>query len=237
MNWQARTELLLNTEQIQKLQNSNILIAGLGGVGAYATEQICRAGVKNISIVDSDTVSETNINRQLLASTSTIGKNKTELMKARLLDINPEVNITVINQYIDENNITDIISEKYDYVIDAIDTLTPKIWLIQECLKKNIPLVSSMGSGGKLDPLKIKISDISKTYNCKFARMIRKKLHKFGIRKGFKAVFSFEQNKSTIILSDKELNKLSIIGTISYMPSIFGGFCASVVINDIIDSE
>ncbi len=231
----SRTVLLLGKEKFNKLQESHVLIVGLGGVGSYAAEQICRAGVGKITIIDSDTIHESNLNRQLPALNSTIGKMKTDVLKNRLTDINKEAEITDVKTFINTENIQKILTDyNYDYIIDAIDTLDPKVKLIEGAIKLNIPIVSSMGAGGKLDPEKVQIADISETYNCGLARMLRKRLHKIGIREGFKAVFTSEMISSDSIIIEQSQNKKTNVGTISYIPGIFGMFCASVVIRDLI---
>lgn len=234
--WLTRTELLIGKENIEKLANSHVLVAGLGGVGAYAAEQICRAGVGKMTIVDSDVVNLSNCNRQLIALTTTVGKSKAELMKERLLQINPNLQLNALQIYLKDEKIPDLLnSDKFDYVVDAIDTLSPKLYFIVNAYKLGLPIVSSMGAGGKFDPTQIRVSDISETYNCKLAYYIRKKIHKFDIYKGFKAVFSAEEvDRSAIIVTDNEQNKKSTVGTISYMPAVFGCTCASVVIRDLI---
>ncbi|MGM0666958.1 MAG: tRNA threonylcarbamoyladenosine dehydratase [Bacteroidota bacterium] len=232
--WQSRTELLLGKEKVAKLAASNVLIVGLGGVGSYAAEMICRAGVGRMTIVDGDRINETNLNRQLPALRSTIGKFKTELMKERLLDINPGLELEGITEFIRDERMVEILGGDFDYVVDAIDTLSPKVFLIFHSLQRGIPVVSSMGSGGKTDPSRIMITDISKTYNCKLARILRKRLHKLGIKKGFTAVFSPEEVPGeSIELTDGEQNKASNVGTVSYMPAAFGCACASVVLRDL----
>lgn len=232
----SRTILLLGKEKFSILQKSHVLIVGLGGVGSYAAEQICRAGVGKLTIIDADTIQESNLNRQLLALNSTTGKNKTDILKHRLKDINQEAEITALKTFINSENIEKILSHThYNYIIDAIDTLDPKVNLIKGAIKFNIPIVSSMGAGGKLNPEKVETADISKTYNCGLARMLRKRLHKVGIRTGFKAVFTSERVSSGSIVLEQSQNKKTNIGTISYMPGIFGMFCASVVIRDLIE--
>lgn len=239
MSWLKRTELLLGKEKLDKLQESNVLIIGLGGVGAYAAEQICRAGIGSITIIDGDVINESNLNRQLLALRSNIGLSKAEIMKKRLLDINEELKLIILNEFIENERIEEILlAQKYDYVVDAIDTLNPKIQLIGACLKNNLPLVSSMGTGGKIDPSQVKIADISKSYNDMLARMLRKRLHKQNIYTGFKVVFSSEEiDKTKVLVVENERNKKSMVGTISFMPAIFGNFIASVVINQLISTE
>ncbi|MBS0012055.1 MAG: tRNA threonylcarbamoyladenosine dehydratase [Bacteroidales bacterium] len=232
--WQSRTELLLGKEKLEKLASAKVLVVGLGGVGAWAAEMICRAGVGRMTIVDGDRVNESNINRQLPALRSTVGRYKTDLMRERLLDINPDLDLQSITEFIRDDRMVEILDMGYDYVVDAIDTLSPKIFLIYHSLQKGIPLVSSMGAGGKLDPSAIRISDISETYNCKLARILRKRLHKLGIQKGFQAVFSPEEVPGeSIELIENEQNKASNVGTVSYMPAAFGCACASVVIRSL----
>lgn len=233
--WLTRTELLLGNEKLERLKKANVLIVGLGGVGGYAAEQICRAGINNMTIIDGDRIVASNRNRQLAALISTNGKEKTDVIANRLLDINPNLNLNVINEFIRDDRMIEILTNKYDYVVDAIDTLSPKIYLIYHCLKKKLRIVSSMGAGGKFDPTLVRISDISKSYNCKLARMLRKRLHVLGVYSGFKVVFSPEEvSKKAVLLTDGEQNKKSTVGTISYMPPIFGCCCASVVIRDLI---
>ena len=234
--WLERTSLLLGDEKLKKLQNANVLVVGLGGVGAYAAEMIARSGVGRMTIADADTVSPTNINRQLIALHSTIGKEKSELMADRLRDINPEIELTVVNRFIKDDETDALLdSDKFDYVIDAIDTLSPKLALIKGCLDRNIPLVSSMGAGAKTDPTKMEICDIAKTHHCPLAHMLRKRLHKIGIRSGFRAVFSPEPVREGAMILCEEQNKKSNTGTISYIPALFGIGCASVVIRGLID--
>jgi tRNA A37 threonylcarbamoyladenosine dehydratase len=233
--WQQRTVLLLDEHKVNILQNSHILIAGLGGVGGYTAEMLCRAGIGQMTIVDADTIHHTNRNRQLLALTSTIGKSKANLMKDRLLDINPEIRLTVLNEFIRDERTNEILETPFDYVVDAIDTLAPKIFLIKQTLYKGYPLVSSMGAGGKTDPLNVKVADFSQTYQCNLARMLRKRMKNLGIRTGFKTVFSPEMIDDKAVLPiDNEPNKKTTVGTISYMPAIFGCVMASVVTRDLL---
>ena len=233
--WLERTELLIGKDKLEKLQDSNVLVVGVGGVGAYAAEMICRAGVMRMTIADADTVSESNINRQLVALHSTIGREKCDVLGERLRDINPDLELTSVNRFIKDDEVGLLLdSSKFDYVVDAIDTLAPKIALIKGTLDREIPLVSSMGAGGKTDPTQIEIADISKTHHCPLARMIRGRLHKLGIEKGFAAVFSAEPVRKEAVVLCEEQNKRSNIGTLSYTPAMFGIACASVVIRDLI---
>ena len=227
--------MLIGKEALKKLQEAHVLVAGLGGVGAYAAEQLCRAGIGEMTIIDGDCVEETNKNRQLPALDSNMGKPKAEVMAARFRDINPEIRLHVINDYIRDDRMIEVLKlASYDYIVDAIDTLAPKIFLIYHSLQNGYSIVSSMGSGGKFDPTQIRIADISKSSNCNLARMLRKRLHKLGVYKGVKVVFSPEEvDPEAVVLSEGE-NKKSNVGTISYMPPAFGCFCASVVIRDLI---
>jgi len=225
MEWLSRTELLLGKEGLEKLQKAHVLVAGVGGVGSYAAEMLTRAGLGEITLIDSDIVKPSNRNRQLPALSS---------MYNRLLDINPEIKINTVNYFIKQELIPTILHQNIDYVVDAIDSLSPKVFLIVHSLKNKIPLISSMGAGGKMDPSKVQIADISKSYNCKLARMIRKRLNKYEIKKGFNVVFSSEPvNKEHIIFVEDEPNKKTTVGTISYMPALFGLMAASQVIRNL----
>lgn len=233
--WMERTELLLGERKLAALRGSHVLVVGLGGVGACAAEMICRAGVGRMTIADADAVSESNINRQLIALHSTVGQAKSEVVAARLRDINPAVELTVIPEYIrDEATDRLLDAVAYDFVVDAIDTLSPKVNLIKGAMDRGIPLVSSMGSGAKTDPALVEVKDISKTHHCPLAHMLRKRLHKIGIRKGFHAVFSPEPVREGSMILCEETNKKSNVGTISYMPAVFGCMCASVVIRGLL---
>jgi len=234
-DWQERTRLLLGDKAIAKLNHSHVLIAGLGGVGAMAAEMLCRAGVGSITIVDSDKVQASNRNRQILALQSTEKMEKTRVMADRLLDINPGLNLQVVNTYLKDKAIIELLEKPFDYVVDAIDTQSPKVYFIYHALKYNHKLVSSIGAGGRLDPTMIHIADISESYQCKLAFDIRKRLRKLGVSNGFKVVFSSEPvPPDSIIKTDYEKNKKTHVGTISYLPSVFGCFCASVVIRSLI---
>ncbi len=228
--WRERTKLLIGNENLEKLNKSRILICGLGGVGGAAAEQLVRAGIGNLCIVDDDTISETNINRQIIATHNNIGTLKTEALKERLLSINPKLNLSIRNEFLKEEKLEQTLLEGWDFVVDAIDTLSPKLKLIRVCYENNIPLVSSMGSGGKTDPTSIKITDISKSYNCNLARVLRKRLHRIGIYKGITVVFSTQETNKDAIIKEESQNKKSNVGTVSYMPTIFGCMCAYTVI-------
>lgn len=236
-HWLSRSELLIGKENVEKLAAAHVLVAGLGGVGGYAAEQLCRAGIGELTLIDGDEVSITNLNRQLIALNSNLGKSKATLFAERLKDINPAIRLNIIGEYLKEHRFAVILDQKYDFVVDAIDTLTPKVTLLAETVRKGYPVVSSMGSGGKLYPERIEIVDISETNHCKFAYIVRKYLHREGIYKGITAVYSPEPvSKRAIREVTGEENKRSVVGTISYMPPVFGCFCASVVIRNLMNS-
>lgn len=229
--WQERTELLLGPEGLRKLAVSRVLVVGAGGVGASAAEMLVRAGVGHLTIVDSDKVSESNINRQLPALHSTVGRPKTEVLSERLMDINPALDLELIGEFVCEENIPRLLGGRaFDCVVDAIDTLSPKIALIQHCLSNGLPLVSSMGSGAKLDATAVRIADISKTRMCPLAHQLRKRLHRLGITGGFLAVYSEEKPVEGAMIREEGRNKRSNVGTVSYLPTVFGCVCAQAVI-------
>ena len=237
--WLCRTELLLGEARLAKLAAAHVLIVGLGGVGAYAAEAICRAGVGYMTIIDGDTVEPTNLNRQLPGLTSTLGMPKADVVGKRLMDINPCLKLDARTVFV-RDAVTDALLDAapYDYVVDAIDSLSPKVHLVAGCIERRIPVVSAMGAGGKVDPTKVEVADISGSYNCKLARAMRKRLHRRGIREGVKVVFSAEAIPDEAVLAyaspDSGMTR-SMVGTISYMPAIFGLCCASVVLRDLIE--
>ncbi len=237
-DWLIRERMLIGDEAVNTLKNSHVLVVGLGGVGGFATECLCRSGVGQLTIVDGDEIEASNKNRQLVALDSTKGKNKAMALRERLLDINPDLIVHCIDKYLDENAMSELFSEnRYDYVLDCIDTLSPKVSLIIGCLKAGLPLISAMGAGGKFDPEKICISDISKSYQCTLAKTLRKRLHQANIRSGFWVVFSPEEiDKSRLLETDGSRNKKSVIGTISWMPPLFGAFCASKAVRDLMQN-
>lgn len=238
MNWFSRTQLLIGEYGVKKLAGSHVLVVGLGGVGAYAAEQLARAGIGTMTIIDSDTVNVTNKNRQLLALDSTLGRPKVDVMADRIRDINPEINVIPINQYLKDQSIIDLMAQPFDFIVDAIDTLAPKVFLLYYAVQNKQKIVSCMGAGGKFNPEMIQITDISKSYNCRLAFYIRKRLHRLGIREGITVVFSPEKVADTAFTIDEEQtdNKIATVGTISYMPAVFGCFCASYVINALLSS-
>lgn len=231
-DWTTRTALLLGTEGMRRLAASHVLVVGLGGVGAYAAEEIARAGVGRMTLVDADVVSLSNLNRQLPALHSTLGKPKAEVMAARLRDINPDLEVEVRNCFVrDEETEALLDAAHYDFVVDAIDTLSPKTFLIYHALQRHLPIISSMGAGAKVDPSRIRIADISKTTDCALARAVRKRLRGMGISSGLPVVFSTEPaNPQAILEVEDEACKRTTTGTVSYMPALFGCYLASYVI-------
>ena len=237
--WMSRTQLMLGDDAMEQIMSKNVLVIGLGGVGAICAEMIVRAGVGSITIVDNDKVDASNINRQIQALQSSVDLPKAQVLSKRLLDINPNLNLKVHEMYIKEEITTNLLeSANWDYVVDCIDTLSCKVFLIKKCIDMKLPIVSSMGAGGKLDPSQIIVTDISKTYVCNLARYVRKRLQALGVKKGLKVVFSPEKaDQEKIIVTEKAFPKKSIIGTMSYMPAIFGCTVASVVIRDLITNH
>ena len=231
--WQQRTTLLLGEERVRHLHDSHVLIVGTGGVGGYAAEMICRAGIGHITLVDADTINESNINRQIIALHSDINKVKVEVMGARLMDINPALDLRIINKFLSEDNIPQLLDDnRFDFIVDCIDTITPKICLITSAVDRNIKIISSLGAGAKTDISKIAVTDISKTYNCTLGKTVRKRLRLKGYGKcKVPAVFSSElPDMNAVIAVEGERNKKTTAGTISYMPAVFGCYLAEYVI-------
>ena len=231
-DWKQRTRLLLGEEKSERLRQAHVLVVGVGGVGAYAAEMLCRAGVGRLTLVDADTVQPTNINRQLPTLHSTLGQLKVEVLAARFRDINPEVELTILPVFLKDENIPQLLdAARYDFVVDAIDTLAPKCHLIAEALRRRIKIVSSMGAGAKSDITQIRFADIWDTYHCGLSKAVRKRLQKMGIRHKLPVVFSTEQaDPKAVLLTDDERNKKSTCGTVSYMPAVFGCYLAEYVI-------
>ena len=238
-NWLERTELLIKENGIEKLQNANLLIVGLGGVGSFAAEFLARSGLGKMTIVDGDTVDITNINRQLPALHSTIGKSKAEVVADRLLDINPKLELVKINEFLSPEKMEEVIdSQKFNYILDCIDSVTPKVTLLLMAKRRKIKVVSCMGAGGKINPAKVMVRDISKTYNCFLAKQVRKRLKKEKIDKGIRCVFSNEiQKEESLEMTDGANYKRSYYGTISYIPAVFGLYAAAEVINFLIEKD
>jgi len=235
ISWLSRTTLLIGEPAVRRLTQAHVMVVGLGGVGSFAAEFIARSGVGKMTIIDGDVVDPTNRNRQLPALATNHGVSKALIMQERLLAINPELELYAVRAFINPEMVAEQLVHKPDYIIDAIDSITPKITFIKQAYENGLRLVSSMGAGGKLDPTRLEVADISKTYNCRFAQQVRKTLKQYDIRKGIKAVFSPETPvPESLIMTDGSNFKKSAYGTVSYMPAAFGGVAASVVIRDLI---
>ena len=232
--WTERAELLFKAEGLQKLQNANVLVVGLGGVGSFAAEFLARVGVGNLTIVDGDVVDITNINRQLPALHSTVGQPKVTVVGDRLMDINPALNLTRVREFLSPERALEIVSTDYDYVLDCIDSVTPKLNLILSAKRNRVKIISSMGAGGKMLASKVKVTDISKTMNCYFSKTIRRRLKELKINK-LKVVFSSEiQDPNSLRMTDGSNFKKSFYGTNSYMPGLFGLHAAETVIRHLL---
>ena len=235
ISWLGRTSLLIGEEKVLQLTKKHVMVVGMGGVGSFAAEFICRSGIGKMTIIDGDVVDPTNRNRQLPALATNHGVSKADIMAERLKAINPELELIVVKEFINPEMVEKILAFEPDYIVDAIDSITPKLTFLRMAYEKKIPLVSSMGAGAKLDPTKLKVIDISKTYNCPFAQQVRKNLKKHHIYRGIKTVFSPEEPiKESLMLTDGKNFKKSAYGTISYLPATFGAVAASVVIRDLI---
>lgn len=230
--WQERTELLLGEDKMQRLRKAHVLVVGLGGVGAYAAEMICRAGVGEMTIIDADIVQPSNINRQLPATHATIGRAKAEVLAERFRDINPEVKLHVKAEYLKDDMIPELLDgSHFDFIVDAIDTVAPKCYLIYHALQRRLPIISSMGAGAKKDITQVRFADLWETYHCGLSKAVRKRLQKLGMKRHLPVVFSTEQaDANAVILVDNEQNKKSTAGTISYMPAVFGCYLAEYVL-------
>ena len=235
----SRTALLLGEENILKLQSKNVLVVGLGGVGGICAEMIARAGVGKMTIVDGDVVDLSNCNRQIAALHSNATMFKALVMAERIRDINPAIELKVLTDFLETDKTIAVVDNGYfDYAVDCIDTLTPKVWLMKTCIDRNVPIVSSLGAGGRVDPSQVQVADIADSYNCKLARYVRKRLHALGITTGVKVVFSPENiDQDKVVVTEKAYPKKSIIGTVSYMPAIVGCITASVVIRDLYEND
>ena len=222
-DWQQRTGLLLGEEKMERLRKAHVLVVGLGGVGAYAAEMLCRAGVGQMTIVDAD---------QLPALHSTLGKPKAEVLAERFRDINPDIRLTVLPVYLKDEAIPELLdSMRFDFIVDAIDTISPKCYLIYHALQRGIKIVCSMGAGAKSDITQIRFADLWETYHCGLSKAVRKRLQKMGVKRKVPVVFSTEQaDPNAVVLVDNEQNKKSTTGTISYMPAVFGCYLAEYVI-------
>ncbi|SDK81854.1 tRNA A37 threonylcarbamoyladenosine dehydratase [Pedobacter sp. ok626] len=235
LNWLSRSALLIGNEGIDLLQQKHVLVVGLGGVGSFAAEFICRSGVGEMTIVDGDVVDPSNRNRQLPALSTNHGQSKAEIMKERLLAINPDLKLQVIQDFLTPQKCRELMEHHFDYVMDCIDSLTPKVILLSKALEKNVPIVSSMGAGGRMDPTQVRVTWLPETYQCVFAQYVRKRLKRHENYNQIKAVFSTEEtSKDALLMTDGSNFKRSAYGTMSYLPAAFGGVCASVAIRDML---
>lgn len=235
LSWLSRSALLVGNEGIEILQQKHVLVIGLGGVGSFAAEFICRSGVGEMTIVDGDVVDPTNRNRQLPALATNHGVGKADIMAERLKAINPDLKLNVVKEFLTPEKCREIMENRYDYVMDCIDSITPKVTLLSKALEKDMPIVSSMGAGGKVDPTKLRVTYLPETYQCVFAQYVRKRIKKLANYEKVKAVFSTEEvMKESLVMTDGSNFKRSAYGTISYLPAAFGGVCASVVIRDLL---
>lgn len=229
--WMQRTSLLLSEEMTIRLQSCRVLVVGVGGVGAYAAEMLVRASVGRMTIIDSDSVALSNINRQLVALHSTVGLDKVDVLAKRLNDINPHLELSARKCYLDVEGVDVLLQEGYDFVIDAIDTVAPKVALLAACMRQGIPVVSSMGAGARIDPSQIRYADIADTFHCGLARAVRTRLRKMGVKGKLPVVFSTEVPRAEAVQEvTGERNKRTTVGTVSYMPAIFGCYLAAYVI-------
>ncbi len=231
--WQQRTELLLGKEKMERLRRAHVLVAGLGGVGAYAAEMICRAGVGRMTLADADTVQPGNLNRQLPALRSTVGRQKAAVLAERFRDINPALELTVLEEYLQGGRIPEVLDDaRCDFVVDAIDTVAPKCCLIYHALLRRLPIVSSMGAGAKTDITQVRFADLWETHHCGLARAVRRRMQQLGMeRRRLPVVFSTEAADARAVLpAEGEKNKKSTVGTVSYMPAVFGCYLAEYVI-------
>jgi len=236
ISWLSRTSLLVGEEALRRLTQQHVMVVGMGGVGSFAAEFVCRAGIGKMTIVDGDVVDPTNRNRQLPALATNHGVPKADIMAERLLAINPELELNVVKSFVNPDMVEELLSSNPDYIIDAIDSITPKLTLIKTAYARKLRIVSSMGAGAKVDPTQLRVVDISKTYNCPFAQQIRKMLKKDKIYRGIKVAFSPEQPvKESLMLTDGSNYKKSAYGTISYMPATFGAVVSSVAIRDLME--
>lgn len=234
MNEFSRTELLLGVEGVDKLRNSFVAVFGIGGVGSFTVEALIRSGVGNIAIVDDDKVCLTNINRQLIATRNTIGKYKVDVMRERIMEINPEVNVEIHRTFYTADNADEFDLSKYNYIVDAIDTVSSKLTLIEKAKSCNTPIISCMGAGNKLDPTRFEVTDIYKTSICPLARTMRSELRKRGID-SLKVVYSKEPAlKPLESEEEKSVSRRQIPGSVSFVPSVAGLIIAGEVIKDII---
>lgn len=234
-DWRERAELLFKKEGLERLKNAHVMVVGLGGVGSFAAEFLARAGVGNMTIVDGDVVDITNINRQLPALHSTVGQPKVTIVGDRLMDINPELNLIRVQEFLSPERAYELVTPEYDYVLDCIDSITPKLNLLISARRQKVKIISNMGAGGKYEAGKVRVADISKTEYCPLAKTVRKRLKKEGITKGVKVVFSIEYpDQTSLKMTDGSNFKKSFFGTNSWIPAVFGLHSAETVVKHII---
>ena len=232
-----RTRILIDDAAVDRLQLKKAFIAGIGGVGSYTAEILARAGIGKITLHDSDVVTESNINRQILALRSTVGKKKVDVMKSRILDINPECVVETQDFFINYETVTQVLNDEYDFVIDAIDILNCKIRFLVHAFQRGYKIYSSMGAGNKIDPTKIQAGDLFQSENCRLAKTLRKQLRKEGISEGIQAVWSSEKGLPPFLPDDHSNINRAVNGTISPIPALFGVMLAGMAIKDIIDEK
>ncbi|MDO4790070.1 MAG: tRNA threonylcarbamoyladenosine dehydratase [Porphyromonas sp.] len=237
--WQERTLLLMGEEAMQRLRDAHVLVVGAGGVGGYALEMLARAGIGRLTIVDSDEVQESNRNRQIIATCSTVGKSKVDLWKERIEDIAPECVVRTHRLFLKDELTEELLdAEPYTFVIDAIDTLSPKVFLIASLQRRSIPFISAMGAGSKYDPTKLRVGDMKKVGGCPLSRVVRKRLRKLGVSVSFPVVYSEElPDKETLEVTDGENNKKSVNGTVAYLPAVAGCYAAYYAVKTITQKE
>lgn len=233
--WTERTELLLGANKMERLRKAHILIVGTGGVGAYAAEMLARAGVGKLTLLDADKVQLSNLNRQVIALHSTLGEDKVRVLERRLKDVNPDLNVTALAEFLEEGSVKTLLTEnKFDFVVDAIDTIAPKCALIMEAMRLKVPIVSSMGAGAKTDVTQIRFADLWSTYHCGLSKAVRSRLKKEKMQRPLPVVFCTQQaDMNAVVKVEGERNKKTTTGTVSYMPAVFGCYLAQYVISNL----
>lgn len=233
--WTERTELLLGADKMERLKKAHILIVGTGGVGAYAAEMLARAGVGKLTLLDADKVQLSNLNRQVIALHSTLGEDKVRVLERRLKDVNPDLNVTARAEFLEEGSVKMLLTEnKFDFVVDAIDTIAPKCALIMEAMRLKVPIVSSMGAGAKTDVTQIRFADLWSTYHCGLSKAVRTRLKKEKMQRPLPVVFCTQQaDMNAVVKVEGERNKKTTTGTVSYMPAVFGCYLAQYVISNL----
>lgn len=230
---ESRTRRLLGDEAMQSLASARVLVVGVGGVGGYCAEILARTGVGHLTLIDADTVAVSNLNRQIIATIPDIGQSKTELFKSRFYSINPTLDVRAVTEFLTPDNVGDILDMGFDFVADCIDTVAPKTALIEECMRRRIPIISSMGAGGRTDPSRIAYLDLWETREDGLARAVRQRLKKMGLRRNLKVVASTEPPKRSSVIEENTRNKMSSYGTVAAIPAIFGIMIAQYIINKI----